>query len=86
MKNLDREVLAHLAEDVLLFLLDDLARPVMGVDDVVADLEIDVLDLANELEILDVNRCIGNGVPPSTRVRVPDRPAGVRFASSGPRG
>src|SRR4051794_7939204 len=61
MKDLDREVLAHLAEDVLLFLLDHLAGPMMGIDHVVADLEIDVDDLALDLEILDVNGCIGNG-------------------------
>ena len=46
MKNLDRQVLARLAEDLLLLLLDDLSRPVVGIDDVVAELELDVLDLA----------------------------------------
>ena len=30
----------------LLLLLEDLARPVMRIDDVVADLELDVLELA----------------------------------------
>ena len=44
-EDLDREVLALLAEDLLRFLLEDLAGPVMRVDDVVADLELDVLDL-----------------------------------------
>ena len=43
MKDLDREVLAHLAEDLLLLLLDDLPGPRMGVDDVVADHEVDAL-------------------------------------------
>jgi len=38
----------------------------MGVDHVVADLELDVLDDTLDLEIFDVNGCIGNGVPPST--------------------
>jgi hypothetical protein len=33
----------------------------MGIDHVVADLEIDVDDLTLDLEILDVNGCIGNG-------------------------
>src|SRR4051812_37900343 len=61
MKDLDREVLAHLAQDVLLFLLDHLAGPVMGIDHVVTDLEIDVLDLTLDLEVLDVNGCLGNG-------------------------
>ena len=53
-EDLDREVLAHLAEDVLLLLLDDLAGPMMGIDDVVADLEVDALDLARDLEVLDL--------------------------------
>jgi hypothetical protein len=65
-EDLDREVLAYLAEDVLLLLLDHLARPVMGIDDVVTDLEVDVLDLALDLEVLDVDGCLGNRVSPSS--------------------
>jgi hypothetical protein len=62
-EDLDREVLAHLAEDLLVFLLDDLARPMVRIDDVVADLEIDALCLAREVEVLDLlGRCIGDGV------------------------
>jgi hypothetical protein len=63
-KNLDREVLAYLAEDVLLFLLDDLAGPVMGIDDVVTDLELDVLGLDDDLQVLDLLDlgCLGDGV------------------------
>jgi hypothetical protein len=53
-KNLDRQVLAYLAEDVLLFLLYDLAGPVMGIDDVVTDLELDVLGLDDDLQVLDL--------------------------------
>jgi hypothetical protein len=34
----------------------------MGVDHVVADLEVDALDLANELENLDVIGGVGDGV------------------------
>ena len=45
-EDLDREVLALLAEDLLLLLLEDLAGAVVRIDDVVADLELDVLDLA----------------------------------------
>ena len=84
-KDLDREVLAYLAEDVLLFLLDHLARPMMRVDHVVADLEIDVDDFALDLEILDLNGCLGN------RVLLRRGPAAgpscwFTFASTGPRG
>jgi hypothetical protein len=61
-KDLDREVLAYLSKDVLLFLLDDLSGPMMGIDDVVTDLEIDVDELALDLEILDLNGCLGNRV------------------------
>jgi hypothetical protein len=84
-KNLDREVLADLTEDVLLFLLYDAACPMMGVDDVVTDLEIDIDDFALDLEILDLNGCIGN------RVLLRRGPSAgpscwFTFASSGPRG
>jgi hypothetical protein len=34
----------------------------MGVDHVIADLEIDVDDLSLDLEILDLNGCLGNRV------------------------
>jgi hypothetical protein len=55
-KDLDREVLAPLAEHLHLLLLHDLPRTVVGVDDVVAELELDVLDLAGYLEI--VSNCL----------------------------
>src|SRR4029079_17988932 len=42
------------------------ARPMMRVDHVVADLEIDVDDFALDLEILDLQGCIRNGFPPSS--------------------
>jgi hypothetical protein len=63
-KNLDREVLAYLAEDVLLFLLYDLAGPVMGIDDVVTDLELDMLGLDDDLQVLDLLDlgCLRDGV------------------------
>ena len=56
-EDLDREVLAALAEHLHLLLLQHLARAVVGVDDVVAELELDVLDLAGHLELLD-QRCL----------------------------
>jgi len=63
-KDLNREVLPYLAEDVLVFLLDDLAGPVMGIDDVVTDLELDVLGLDDDLQVLDLLdlRCLGDDV------------------------
>jgi hypothetical protein len=53
-EDLDREVLALLAEDVLLFLLDDLTSAVMRIDDVVADGEVDALDLAADVELFEL--------------------------------
>jgi hypothetical protein len=52
-EDLDRQVLALLAEDLLLLLLQDLAGPVMRVDDVIADLVLDLLRLPRDLEVLD---------------------------------
>jgi hypothetical protein len=52
-KDLDREVLARLAEDLLVLLLDDLAGAVMGIDDVVTELELDVLDFPDDLEVFE---------------------------------
>jgi hypothetical protein len=51
-EDLDGEVLTLLAEDLLGLLLEDLPGPVMRVHHVVADLELDVLDLG-DLEVLD---------------------------------
>jgi hypothetical protein len=45
-EDLDGEVLTLLTEHLLALLLQDLAGAMMGVDDVVAELELDVLDLA----------------------------------------
>jgi hypothetical protein len=56
-EDLDREVLAAFAEDLHLLLLDDLAGTVMGVDDVVAELEVDALDLARRLYEIDGQAC-----------------------------
>jgi hypothetical protein len=53
-EDLDREVLALLAEDVLLFLLDDLTGPVMRVHDVVAHGEVDALDLTADVEVFEL--------------------------------
>jgi hypothetical protein len=62
-EDLDREVLAHLAQDLLLLLLDDLSGPMMGIDDVVTDLELDALRFAGDVQVLDLlGRCLGDGV------------------------
>ncbi len=53
-EDLDGEVLLFLTEDLLALLLEDLAGPVMGIDDVVADLEVDALRLNGDLEVLDL--------------------------------
>jgi hypothetical protein len=50
-EDLDGEVLALLTEHLLEFLLEDLARSVVRIDDVVADLELDVDDLDLDVEI-----------------------------------
>jgi hypothetical protein len=62
-QDLDREVVAGLAEDLLGLLLDDPAGAVMRVDDGVADLEVDALGLGEEVllqDLVGVNRCVGN--------------------------
>jgi hypothetical protein len=51
-QDLDGEVLALLTEHLAALLLEDLARPVVGVDHVVAALELDVLD-DRGLEVLE---------------------------------
>jgi hypothetical protein len=53
-EDLDGEVLLLLTEDLLGLLLEDLAGPVMGVDDVVADFELDQFRLDDDLEVLDL--------------------------------
>jgi hypothetical protein len=53
-QDLDGEVLAPLAEDLLVLLLEDLAGAVMRVYDVVADLEVEAFDLTADLEVLQV--------------------------------
>jgi hypothetical protein len=58
-KDLDRQVLALLPEDLLLLLFEDLACPMVRVDDVVADLEVDALGLDDK--VLDLLfRYVGN--------------------------
>jgi hypothetical protein len=53
-EDLDREVFLLLTEDLLALLLEDLAGPVMGIDDVVADFELDEFRLDGDLEVLDL--------------------------------
>jgi hypothetical protein len=80
MKDLDREVLPHLAEDLLLLLLDDLPGPMMGIDDVVTDAEVDALRLAGDVQVLDLlGRCLGGDdvLLNSGCVRVPDHRAAI---------
>jgi hypothetical protein len=86
MKDLDREVLALLAEDVLLFLLDDLPRTVVRIDHVVTDGELDAFDLTADVEVFEV---LGIGADGALLCRV--SPVGLptdvsRSASSDPRG
>jgi hypothetical protein len=66
-EDLDRQVLALLAEDLLLLLLEDLPGSMMRVDDLVTDLVIDVRRLALDVEILDalVPIWLANGALPS---------------------
>jgi hypothetical protein len=52
-EDLDHEVLAPFAEDLHLLLLEDLAGAVVGIDHMVAELELDALDLGDNLEVLD---------------------------------
>jgi hypothetical protein len=63
-EDLDGEVLALLAEDLLVLLLQDLAGPMMGVYDAVADLEVDGLDLALDIEVFQelLFSDVGDGV------------------------
>jgi hypothetical protein len=51
-ENLDREVLAGFAEHLHFLLAQHLARAVVGIDDVVAELKLDALDLPDRLELL----------------------------------
>jgi hypothetical protein len=62
-QDLDREVLAGLAEDLLVLLLDDPAGSVVRVDDGVTDLEVDALGLRKKVLVqnFDVSSCVGNG-------------------------
>jgi hypothetical protein len=53
-EDLDRQVLALLAEDLACFLLEDLARTVVGIDDVVADVELDNRYFDFDFKVLDL--------------------------------
>jgi hypothetical protein len=59
-QDLDRQILAGLAEDRLFFLLDDLARTVVRIYDVVTDLVNDQLGLSSDLDVFE--RLFGFGV------------------------
>jgi hypothetical protein len=59
-EDLDRQVLAPLAEDLASLLLEDLARAVVGIDDVVADVEFDDGNLGDEVLDLLVDALLRN--------------------------
>jgi hypothetical protein len=61
-EDLDREVLAALAEDLARFLLEDLAGPVVRIDDVVADVELDLRGFVDEVLDLLVDGRLRNRV------------------------
>jgi hypothetical protein len=65
-QDLDGEVLPLLTEHLLQFLLEDLPSPVVGIYDVVADLELDVDDLNFDVELFDdlLFGATGNDGPP----------------------
>jgi hypothetical protein len=89
-KDLDRQVLALLAEHLLHLLLEDLSSPMMRVDDLVADLVDRRLAVYFDLQILDVelrlHHCVANGVPSYAVWATGSAARLIRFASSGPRG
>jgi hypothetical protein len=86
-EDLDGEVLLLLTEHLLLLLLEDLTGAVMGVHDVVAELELDVLDFAllEGLEQLVVDDLVGNDVLLG-RGRAVTAARGTTSAGSDPRG
>jgi hypothetical protein len=53
-EDLDRQVLAFLAEHLFVFLAQHLAGAVVGIDDAVPDLELDERQRFGSLEILQV--------------------------------
>jgi len=59
-QDLDRQILALLAEDLARLLLEDLASPVVGIDDVVADVEFDDGNLGDEVLDLLVDALLRN--------------------------
>ena len=85
MVDLDREVLALLAEDLLDLLGDDLTGTVVRVDDRITNLEVDFLDYELYLEIFFLNGAVGNGVLLFGPAAAIDDRQIVRSADSGPR-
>jgi hypothetical protein len=61
-EDLDRQVLAALAEDLARLLLEDLAGPVVRIDDVVADVEFDLRGFVDEVLDLLVDGRLRNRV------------------------
>jgi hypothetical protein len=62
-QDLDRQVLTLLAEDLLLLLLQDLAGAVVRIDDLVADLIVDMRRLAREVLGGLLPICVADGGP-----------------------
>jgi hypothetical protein len=58
-EDLDRQILACCAKYLHVLLAQNLARAVVGVHDVVAELELDALDLTGRLKLLN-ERCLIN--------------------------
>ena len=76
MKDLDCQVLALLAEHLLHLLLEDLARPMMGIHDLVADLVNGRLTV--DVEVLDellFQHCVADDDPSCVVTGAPRRAA-----------
>jgi hypothetical protein len=87
-EDLDREVLATFAEHLHLLLLQHLASAVMGIDDVVTQLELDELDFARDLDLV-LGRVLLNCLWRNDLLLCSGRPDGrplFKSAGSGPRG
>jgi hypothetical protein len=59
MEDLDRQILACGTEHLHVLLAENLTRAMVGIHDVVAELELDALDLAGRLELFN-ERCLIN--------------------------
>jgi hypothetical protein len=83
--DLDRQVLALLAEHFLDFLGYDLTGTVVRVDDRIANFEVDLFDYEFDLEVVFLNGAVGNGVLLFGPAAAGAASQIVRSAGSGPR-